>query len=914
MGNLCVSEITVINNNNNENNDNKTQPGTKKDKQYPVMIVASLPKNETTNQHQLNQANDKQFNLRKSIKHKPINLNDKKENSEAKAFEIKQKNNRQSEDKKLIEECLLKHFFMRSLEQAARIEIIKEMSLAFVKENTVLFQQGYPANYFYILKAGKCKLIINDTKCKEFNVGESFGELALLHDTPRSGTVITTSVCFLWVLDRKSFRKIVDHITKANFEENKTFIESIPILASIEYDQKAILCSSLYKETFDAGQMIVKEGEQSHCIFIVKEGEVNIIHQKKPIRTLKKGDNFGERSILIDSVRTMDVVAKSNCVCYSISVPTLKNMLGDNFRKLLYLNFIKSSFSTSLFFSKFNPYYLDQFFEKFDAVNLSKNDIAFNAGYIKSSSIVVVIDGNLINRQSKEIIGNRGSILFEKELLTASNDAIDYDILPYPDCLLIKANMNEVNKILKGSLMDILQKSEMINSFAKIAVFKHLSNKKQEIISKKIEIEKYKDGETIIEEGKEGDKFYIVKKGKIDISSNGKYLRTLNEKEHFGERAFFFNESRSACAKAKGSVEVFYLSRDDFLANIEENMKEHLMNRLYLQDNTIELSDLNYVMKLGNGNYGNVFLVQCSKNKVYYALKQMSRSQINHEEMHPNILLERSVLLQIDHPFIMKLVKTLKDDKFIYFLMEYIRGKELFDVIRDIGLLTKEQTQFYGGSLMISIDYLHERKFIYRDLKPENIIVLCNGYIKIIDFGTAKIITDRTSTIIGTPHYMAPEVILGEGYSFHVDIWSIAVCLYEFYCGGLPFGESADDPMEIYLEIINGKLTFPLFCKDKDFKQLILKMLNKNPGNRLTKITQIKNHIWFKNFNWEDLICLNMKPVNIPIIKKNEHQTSEGSMPFIDYVKKNCKEWEASNKNDITIDQRREYDKWYREF
>ncbi len=75
--------------------------------------------------------------------------------------------------------------------------------------------------------------------------------------------------------------------------------------------------------------------------------------------------------------------------------------------------------------------------------------------------------------------------------------------------------------------------------------------------------------------------------------------------------------------------------------------------------------------------------------------------------------------------------------------------------------------------------------------------------MKLIDFGTAKLIKDRTSTSIGTPHYMAPEVILGEGYSFQVDYWSIAICMFEFVCGAVPFGESADDPMQVYVSVIN---------------------------------------------------------------------------------------------------------------
>ena len=107
--------------------------------------------------------------------------------------------------------------------------------------------------------------------------------------------------------------------------------------------------------------------------------------------------------------------------------------------------------------------------------------------------------------------------------------------------------------------------------------------------------------------------------------------------------------------------------------------------------------------------------------------------------------------------------------------MEFIKGKELFEVIYDIGLLNKLETQFYSGSLLLVIDYFYERKVVYRNIKPENVMV--SGYLKLIDFGTAKEIIDRTNTIIGTAHYMAPEVILGEGYSFQIDIWSITICM-----------------------------------------------------------------------------------------------------------------------------------------
>jgi cGMP-dependent protein kinase len=112
----------------------------------------------------------------------------------------------------------------------------------------------------------------------------------------------------------------------------------------------------------------------------------------------------------------------------------------------------------------------------------------------------------------------------------------------------------------------------------------------------------------------------------------------------------------------------------------------------------------------------------------------------------------------------MKLVRTYKDEQRVYFLTEYVNGADLFDVIRDIGLLNNDEARFYTACMLNIIMYLHEREIMYRDLKPENVMVGPDGYPKLIDFGTALICKDRTYTVVGTPHYMAPEVITGKGY------------------------------------------------------------------------------------------------------------------------------------------------------
>jgi cGMP-dependent protein kinase len=131
-----------------------------------------------------------------------------------------------------------------------------------------------------------------------------------------------------------------------------------------------------------------------------------------------------------------------------------------------------------------------------------------------------------------------------------------------------------------------------------------------------------------------------------------------------------------------------------------------------------------------------------------------------------------------------------------------------------------------------------------------------DGYPKLIDFGIAKIVQGRTYTVVGTPHYMAPEVIIGKGYGLQADFWSIGVILYEFVCGGVPFGEEEEDPYVIYEKVIERKLVYPSFVDPRmPCKPMIEQLLSKNPAMRTGgSVNNLKSHPWFHGFNWDALV------------------------------------------------------------
>ena len=676
------------------------------------------------------------------------------------------------------------------------------MSLFFVKANAELFKQGAPPGCFYILRQGTCDIVVNGEKKDTLQKGAYFGDTALLYGTCREYTLCASTDCYVWVMEKKNFRKVIEHILHITYEDNNSNISKLPIFEIATHDQKIKLANNIYRETHLENKKIYEKGNISNCIYILKDGSINLQKDGKPMKTLSKGESFGAFEVICGSNRITEAVAKEKTHLLTIPVFWLKNLYGDNYRSVLAISIIKLAFKNCQHLKKLNLKFLDEIFNLITFRFYEKETEVLKAGEPKNSLIIVTVEGELLDNTGK-VVCQRNNVLNGKEIYEDDMSKSPSAIRCRPNSFLAILKNSDLKQHFKCSLKMLGEKSSFIEQLKKVNLFKNFTNAKLEVLSKKIKVEKVANGKNLITQGEEGTRFYIIKKGQVDIFVKDKYIRTMNENEYLGDRALFFKEPRSATAKAHGDMEAYYLEKDAFESVIEKNLKDYLRDRLYLQDNTVELADLIYYMKLGSGSYGNVSLVKSSKNKYFYAIKNISCKQILYTQLHQNLELERSILVKIDHPFIVKLVKTMKDKNYVYFLMDYIKGKELFDVIRDIGLLNKYQTQFYGASIMLAVQYLHERKFIYRDIKPENIMVLGNGYIKLIDFGTAKAINDRTKTIIGTPHYMAPEVILGEGYSFKVDFWSIGICMYEFMCGGVPFGENHEEAMDVYISIIN---------------------------------------------------------------------------------------------------------------
>ena len=297
--------------------------------------------------------------------------------------------------------------------------------------------------------------------------------------------------------------------------------------------------------------------------------------------------------------------------------------------------------------------------------------------------------------------------------------------------------------------------------------------------------------------------------------------------------------------------------------------------------NKVHMSDYIFLETIGVGSYGRVRLCRNKKTNKVFAVKMLKKSEIIRMKQVDHVFSEYTILASIFHPFIVELKGVnFTDPSYLYFILEYIPGGEMFTLLRDKNSFPANQAKFYAAHIVTIFDYLHSKNIIYRDLKPENILIQPSGFLKLTDFGFAKYITGQTYTLCGTPEYLAPEIIANKGHGKPVDWWTLGVLLYEMMVGIDPFNDP--DPMMVYQKIIKGKIKFPKNI-DKDGKSLIKHLLvgdvSKRYGCLKRGVKDIIQHKFFENFDWNGLLFRTMRPPYVPKVKNNEDTANYNEYP-----------------------------------
>jgi NIMA (never in mitosis gene a)-related kinase len=259
------------------------------------------------------------------------------------------------------------------------------------------------------------------------------------------------------------------------------------------------------------------------------------------------------------------------------------------------------------------------------------------------------------------------------------------------------------------------------------------------------------------------------------------------------------------------------------------------------------------IKQIGKGSYGIVYLCQNQKNKELCVVKSIDLSSLNEKEKEETIN-ESKILQKLDHQNIIKFIDFFinKEKKTLNIVTEYADGGDLSEKINKQpkkNLFPENEILDYFTQICLALKHIHDKKIIHRDLKSQNIFLTKKGLVKIGDFGVAKNLQNtwkKASTMIGTPYYLSPEIVLNKPYSFESDIWSLGVLLYEMMALKMPF-DAISLPM-LTLKIMKGEYPPPPKIYSEDLRKLVSSLLNVNPQkrpniNQVLKFSIIRNRI-----------------------------------------------------------------------
>ncbi|XP_018109177.1 microtubule-associated serine/threonine-protein kinase 1 isoform X3 [Xenopus laevis] len=287
-----------------------------------------------------------------------------------------------------------------------------------------------------------------------------------------------------------------------------------------------------------------------------------------------------------------------------------------------------------------------------------------------------------------------------------------------------------------------------------------------------------------------------------------------------------------------------------------------------------EESDFETIKLISNGAYGAVYLVRHRETRQRFAMKKINKQNLRLRKQVHQAFVERDILTFAQNPFVVSMFCSFQTRRHLCMVMEYVEGGDCATLLKHIGALPLEMARLYFAETVLALEYLHNYGIVHRDLKPDNLLITSMGHIKLTDFGLSKMGLMNLTTnlyeghiesearefldkqVCGTPEYIAPEVILRQGYGKPVDWWAMGIILYEFLVGCVPF--FGDTPEELFGQVISDDIVWPEAeeALPIDAQNLISCLLQTDPLQRLGTggAIEVKVHRFFTDLDWNGLL------------------------------------------------------------
>lgn len=370
---------------------------------------------------------------------------------------------------------------------------------------------------------------------------------------------------------------------------------------------------------------------------------------------------------------------------------------------------------------------------------------------------------------------------------------------------------------------------------------------------------------------------HIIRRGNVTVVSNKGEINNLTNGGHFGESTLTMKATdlAEATISAIDDVVCDVLTKsaiEKVIGSTSRLGQPRALINAFVRRDYVKYKNLVKMRILGVGTFGKVWLAIEKTTNRAFALKLMNKRQCIEYGQHEGVIREKNILANIDHPFLLKMWGSYQDERNLMMLVDLIQGGELFTVIhsdkRD-GICNADAV-FYASCILEGLGHLHERNICYRDLKPENALIDHQGYCIVVDYGFAKVVTNKTFTLCGTPEYLAPEIILSKGHNKGVDYWAFGVLIYEMLVGRSPFYDP--DQMRLFKKIVQAKYTYPENRSVSKFADdLIGSLLQRKQSNRLGNLKgghiDVQKHPWFDEMDLPKLLRRELEAPWKPVIK-----------------------------------------------
>ena len=750
-----------------------------------------------------------------------------------------------------------------------------------------IIRKGEIGSSLFILESGELKLYNNNpNKYIDIKDEYNFGEVCLMHkeEIKRRYCISSLTKTKLFILEKEKFTSF---LTKENIiikSVNTSFFNDIEFFKDFPENELYLL---------------------SKLCYIINENEYKNHKSKTNYITIKEFFNLDIKESLLNHWIKFDLPERNNTLVLNenkrkenkpnrekryliIPINTLFELFGFDIKKKVIQYTFSSLVKNEENFAKYfkNNQINSSFFSIFKLKCLNKEN-STKIKLINKDFMVMLIDGSVSFYNNEDLIREYNSICFIDTKKIKTKNKMFFKL----NSIILYSNYEDINSKSK-ELQSLF--NHKLSIYRNFTLFNLLEEEELFDLFPSIFQKNYKQNDILINEENKCEYFYLIINGEVKHKFyNDETVIRYSDGDCFGEIFLLDGEGEflkdSYIVVTSESLNTLEIPKEKFFELLQKpKINDFIKVKMCLEDKSILLSDLYYITNLGKGKFGNVYLVH---NGIFiYAIKVVSRNFIrNTSKAWKYLQNENNILKLLNCQFIIRLVKTFKTKDFFFFLMEYSTGSQL-DSVLDIlvNRTTINIVKFYGGILFLILDYLTKQKIIHRDIKPSNIMVDSNGYIKLVDFGAAKrILNGYAKTMIGTPFYMAPEIVAGKNYSYASDYYSVGVCLFYMYYRKYPFGMGINDVYLIYQEILKKPLKFNgLNNQNNILNDLIKHLLDKEPALRISSLDHIKAHSFFKDFDWDLLFAKKLTPPYLPKNGRNytDQYLKNLSKPFEEFI------------------------------